>query len=75
MMIKFVAWAAVIASGIWVYRDAKSHGDSGVAWAVGTVAFWIVVFPYYLFVGRPKLIKFKAEMDAVNNDPMMGRLG
>jgi hypothetical protein len=54
----------ILGSAIWVYADARQlgvrYGSSGMlfeggplAWAVGTLIVWIVVFPLYL-AARPR---------------------
>lgn len=42
----------VVASAVWVGFDARkrewSDGSGTAAWVLGTLLFWILVFPYYL---------------------------
>ncbi len=48
-----VAVGAIIAivSGIFVYRDAKSHGHRGAwAWATGATVLWTPAFFIYMAV-------------------------
>ena len=45
--------AAVIATAVWVYKDATSRGNKDAAiWTVGSLLVWPVVLIVYLIV-RP----------------------
>lgn len=69
----------VIGTAIWVGFDAKSHGirkgltkgflDQGpLEWAVGTLLFWIILFPIYLGK-RSELIRLAQARDGVAPAP------
>lgn len=51
---------------LWVYRDAQSYGhskNSALLWALGTIPFFIVVFPLYLLLGRKSQIKQNKKIE------------
>ncbi|MBI4369507.1 MAG: zinc-ribbon domain-containing protein, partial [Elusimicrobia bacterium] len=47
-----VAYIAVAASTIWVYRDSARHQMSKWPWTVATLALWALAFPAYLWKTR-----------------------
>ena len=58
-----IAFIFVIASAIWVYRDAKQLKDAGAevdttpaTWLIAVIVFWLAFFPLY-FVARVKYKK------------------
>lgn len=72
----------VVGSAIWVGVDASSHGirkglidgflDQGpVEWFVGTILFWIIIFPCYL-AKRSELIGLAAERDRLAEGAFLG---
>lgn len=57
----------IVGTAVWVYADARRlgvrYGSSGMlfeggplAWAVGCLLVWIVVFPLYL-AARPRFVR------------------
>jgi hypothetical protein len=66
----------VIGTAIWVDQDARKlvsagatktqlGGTSPIAWSIGTLLIWIIVFPWYV-VKRAKVIR---ELGVSKNSP------
>ncbi|AJJ57306.1 MULTISPECIES: hypothetical protein [Yersinia pseudotuberculosis complex] len=61
-------------SGVYVLDDATKRGVSNqLAWAVGTVILWLIVFPLYL-VRRNALTQTVSNIDGAEK-PNSKRLG
>lgn len=56
----------VVGTSIWVAIDARSGGDNWVAWSLGSLVMWIVVFPMYLFHRRPASMAAEEEVAMIS---------
>lgn len=77
-MLGLIMLAIVIITAVWVYEDAKKRkldkGESATAWALGTLLFWIIVFPYYL-IKRSNTEKDKTiVLDNINELEKLAKL-
>lgn len=55
--IPLILWFVVaILIAVWVYRDAKGHGESGVMWLIIVLITGIIGLIVWLFVRRDKTV-------------------